>query len=106
MRDNPSGFRPDRCTTVHLLAFWRIVEAAEAKNLKTTMVLVDFKKAFDSVHCGLLMKILRAYGIPDMLLYATLRSFILGHWLKYKQPMGVHCTEVFDILAGVPQEDT
>ena len=28
------------------------------------MVFIDFKKAFDSVHRGLLMKKLRAYGIP------------------------------------------
>ena len=29
------------------------------------MVFIDFKKAFDSVHRGLLMKILRAYSIPE-----------------------------------------
>ena len=29
------------------------------------MVFIDFKKAFDSVHRSLLMKILRAYGIPE-----------------------------------------
>ena len=37
------------------------MEAVKAKNLKATMVFIDF----DSVHRGLLMKILRAYGIPE-----------------------------------------
>ena len=31
------------------------------------MTFIDFRKAFDSVHRGILMKILRAYGIPDKL---------------------------------------
>ena len=41
------------------------MEGAKAKNLKATMVFIDFKKAFDSVHRSLLIKILRAYGIPE-----------------------------------------
>ena len=41
------------------------MEGAKANNLKATMVFIDFKKAFDSVHRGLLIKILRAYGIPE-----------------------------------------
>ena len=28
------------------------------------MLFIDFKKTFDSIHRGLLMKILGAYGIP------------------------------------------
>ena len=31
------------------------------------MFFTDFKKAFDSVHRGLLMKILKAYGKPEIL---------------------------------------
>ena len=29
------------------------------------MLFIDFKKAFDSIHRGILMKILRAYGLPE-----------------------------------------
>ena len=32
------------------------------------MVFMDFKKIFDSAHSGLLMKILKSYGIPEILL--------------------------------------
>ena len=63
LRDNRNGFRPGRSTTSHIFALRRIM--AKAKNLKAIMVFIDFKKAFDSVHRGLLMKKMRAYGIPE-----------------------------------------
>ena len=53
------------------------------KKLPATMVFIDFKKAFDSVHRGTLMKILRAYGIPEKivdlirLLYNNTRTHVL-----------------------------
>ena len=34
-------------------------------SVKATMVFIDFNKAFDSVHKGLLIKILKANGIPE-----------------------------------------
>ena len=46
LRDNQNGFRPGRSTTSHILALRRIIEGAKAKNLKATMVFIDFKKAF------------------------------------------------------------
>ena len=67
------------------------------------MLFIDFKKAFDSIHRGVLMKILRAYGIPrkivDLidLLYSKTKAQVLT-------PDGL--TEIFDILAGVMQGDT
>ena len=36
------------------------------KNLSAVLTFIDFNKAFDSIHRGILMKILRAYNvIPD-----------------------------------------
>ena len=67
------------------------------------MVFVDFKKAFDSLHRGILMRILKAYGIPDSivdiinLLYVNTKGKVIT-------PDGD--TELFDILAGVLQGDT
>ena len=49
-----------------MLALRRIIEGAKAENLKATMVFIDFKKAVDSVHRGLLTKILKAHGIPEI----------------------------------------
>ncbi|XP_063680102.1 uncharacterized protein LOC134815494 [Bolinopsis microptera] len=103
LRDNQNGFRPGRSTTSHILALRRIMEGARAKNLKATMVFIDFKKAFDSVHRGLLMKILKAYGIPEAIV-----RLIEGIYTSTKANVitadGI--TEIFDILAGVLQGDT
>ncbi|KAK2190868.1 hypothetical protein NP493_66g06018 [Ridgeia piscesae] len=41
-----------------------IIEGVKRKHLRAVMTFIDFKKAFDSIHRGKLMKILRAYGIP------------------------------------------
>ena len=103
LRNNQNGFRPGRSTTSHILALRRIIEGVKAKNLKATMVFIDFKKAFDSVHRGLLMKILRAYGIPDAIVQLISRLYT-GTKAKVVTADGI--TEVFDILAGVLQGDT
>ena len=53
------------CELSHILELRRIVEGAKAMNPSAVLTFIDFKKAFDSIHRGILMKILRAYGIPD-----------------------------------------
>ena len=103
LRNNQNGFRPGRSTTSHILALRRIIEGTKAKNLKATMVFIDFKKAFDSVHRGLLMKILKAYGIPDIIVQLIDRVYT---GTKAKVVTADGTTEVFDILAGVLQGDT
>ena len=67
LRDNQNGFRLGRSTTSHILALKRIIEGAKDRNLKSTMVFIDFKKAFDSEHRGLFTKILKAYGLLEIL---------------------------------------
>ena len=103
LRNNQNGFRPGRSTTSHILALRRIVGGVKAKNLKATMLFIDFKKAFDSVHRGLLMKILKAYGIPEVIVQLIDRVYT-GTKAKVVTADGI--TEVFDILAGVLQGDT
>ena len=103
LRDNQNGFRPGRSTTSHILALRRILEGAKAKNLTAVMLFIDFKKAFDSVHRGLLMKILRAYGIPEEIV-RLIESIYSGTWAKVITADGL--TEIFEILAGVLQGDT
>ena len=103
LRDNQNGFRSSRSTTSHILTLRRILEGAKMKRLPAAMVFIDFKKAFDSIHRGILMKILLAYGIPkeivDLigLLYSGTKAQVIT-------PDGM--TELFDILAGVLQGDT
>ncbi|KAL5260700.1 hypothetical protein ACHWQZ_G010752 [Mnemiopsis leidyi] len=103
LRNNQNGFRPGRSTTSHILALRRIIEGAKAKNLKATMVFIDFKKAFDSIHRGLLMKILLAYGIPKALV-SLIEKLYTGTKARVVTADGI--TDLFDILAGVLQGDT
>ena len=98
LRDNQNGFRVGRSTTSHILALRRLLEGARSRNLPAVLLFIDFKKAFDSIHRGVMLKILRAYGIPDIIvdligvLYTDTKAQILT-------PDGV--SELFDILAGL-----
>ena len=69
------------------------MEGAKAKNLKATIVFIDFKKSFDSGHLGLFMKTLRAYGIPE-----AIERLIEGIYtdIKAKVVTDDGTTEIFD----------
>ena len=103
LRDNQNGFRAGRSTTSHILALRRLMEGARSRNLPAVLLFIDFRKAFDSIHRGTMLKILRAYGIPEAIvdligvMYANTKAQILT-------PDGM--SELFDILAGVLQGDT
>ena len=56
--------RVDLLQAIFLLLEELLVEAKN-QNLAAVLVVIDFKEAFDSVHMETLMKILRAYGIPN-----------------------------------------
>ena len=86
----------------HILTLQRILEGVRAKQLQAVIIFIDFKKAFDSVHRGTLMKILLAYGIPKAivdiigLLYTNTKAQVIT-------PDGM--TSYFDVQAGVLQGD-
>ena len=103
LRPNQNGFRPKRSTTAHILALRRIIEGVKRKHLKAAILFVDFSKAFDSVHRGMMLKILKAYGIPDQLIQAIGKLYE-GTRAKVISPDGE--TDYFNILAGVLQGDT
>ena len=103
LRIHQNGFRSGRSTTSHILALRRILEGAKAKNLTAVMTFIDFKKAFDSIHRGILMKILRAYGIPGAIVDLIERMYT-GTMAKVITADGL--TAAFRILAGVMQGDT
>ena len=67
------------------------------------MLFIDFKKAFDSIHRGILMKILRAYRLPEAIV-ALIQKMYTGTLAKVITSDGL--TDVFGILAGVLQGDT
>ena len=65
--------------------------------------MIDFKKAFDSIHRGKMMRILKAYGIPPNLLRAIEKMYS-NTKAKIVTPDGE--TDMFEITAGVLQGDT
>ena len=67
LRANQNGFRVGRTTVGHILALRRIIEGIRSNNLPAIITFIDFKKAFDTIHRGRMLKILKAYGIPDQL---------------------------------------
>ena len=103
LRDNQNGFREKRSTVAQILALRRIIEEVKRNNLPSVLTFIDFKKAFDSIHRGKMMKILKAYGVPPRLLQAV-RSMYANTRAKVMTPDGE--TEEFDIMAGVMQGDT
>ena len=103
LRPNQCGFREKRSTTEQILALRRIIEGIEEKNLSAVITFIDFKKAFDTIHRGKMMRILKAYGIPDIIVHAIEDTY-QGTRAKVVTSDGE--TDEFDILAGVLQGDT
>ena len=103
LRPQQNGFRPGRSTSSHILALRRILEGVKSKNLEAVLLFVDFKKAFDSLHRGILMKIIAAYGVPERMvsLVEALYEDTVASVLTEDG-----ATELFKILAGVLQVDT
>ena len=102
LRPNQNGFRPGRSTTSHILALRRIIEGIKERNLPAILTFIDFKKAFDSVHRGKMLKILTAYGIPEQLVKA-IGTMYENTRARVQTPDGE--TDEFLILAGVLQGD-
>ena len=100
LRSNPNGFWPGRSTTAHMLALRRLIdhEGVKSHNLKAFLVFTDFKKAFDSVHEGRVLQILRAYDIPEKQIDAI---GLLYQGTKARTLDGE--TDFFEIQAGVLQ---
>ncbi|XP_072037323.1 uncharacterized protein [Amphiura filiformis] len=103
LRNNQNGFRVGRTTVSHILALRRILEGVKAKNLPAIITFIDFRKAFDTIHRGKMLQILRAYGIPKQLVDAIDRTYKKTR-AKVISPDGE--TELFDIVAGVLQGET
>lgn len=74
LRPNQNGFRPGCSTTAHILALRRLI-GVKSHNRKAIIIYVDFKKAFGSVHRGMIMTILKAYDIPPRMLRAISKLY-------------------------------
>ena len=103
LRPNQNGFGPGRSITTHILALRRLIERVKESSLKATLVFIDFKRAFDSIHREKMLKILRFHGIPELIVGAI---GLLYTGTKDKVLSLDGDTDFFDILAGALQGDT
>ena len=103
LRVNQNGFRTGRSTLPQILTLRRLIEGIKEKQLPAILTFVDFSKAFDSIHRGKLMEILKAYGIPTKIVDA-ISILYKDSEAQVITPDGD--TEFFEILAGVLQGDT
>ena len=103
LRVSQNGFLPKRSTVAQILTLRRIIEGVKANNIEAVMTFIDFKKAFDSIHRGKMMRILKPYGIPPNLLQA-IEMMYTNTKAKVVSPDGE--TEMFDITTGVLHGDT
>ncbi len=103
LRKNQNIFRPERTTVSQIFALRRLIEGVKEHRLPAVITFIDFKMAFDTIHRGKMLKILRAYGVPDRLVEA-ISSIYRNNKAKVMSPDGE--TELFSISAGVFQGDT
>ena len=57
LRTNQNGFRTGRTTVSQILALRRLIEGVNEYNLPAVLTFIDFKKAFDTIHRGKMLKI-------------------------------------------------
>ena len=56
----------------HILALTGLIEGVKANNLPAIITYIYFKKVFDTIHRGKMLKILRAYHIPGHIVVADM----------------------------------
>ena len=84
-RPEQSGFTPGRSTTDCILAFRVLVERRREFRKGMLTVFVDFKKAFDSVHCMTLWDLLRLRGIPAGIIGLSINFYFGTGELRVRQ---------------------
>ena len=101
LRNEQAGYRQGRNTTEQIFVLRNIIEQVIEWNSNLYICLVDFEKAFDSVHRETLWKLLKIYGIPDKLV-----NMIKAMYRNSKCAVidGIETSQWFDVKSGVKQE--
>ena len=100
MMEAQCGFRGGRSTTDQMFTLRQVVERRREYGLRSFAAFVDLKKAYDSVPRKLLFKVLRAEGIPEVMvrILESLYSKTTGR-VRVKGMLGAE----FDLRTGVRQ---
>ena len=80
-----------RSTVQQILVLRRIIEGVKSRNLPAVLRIIDFKKVFDSVHHGKMLKILTAYGIPCRIV-SVIGMIYKGTGAKVLSPENQNCS--------------
>ena len=102
LKKNQNSFWKNWSTTSQILTIHQILEGVRTKNLKAKLLLVDFSKAFDSIHRGKMEQILLTYGQPKETIAAIMMLY-KNTKVKVRPQNGD--VDYFDIAAGVLQGD-
>ena len=84
--------------TSHFLTIHWIIEGVHTKNLKATLLFIDFSKAFDSIHRGKMEQILLAYDLLKETFNAVMTLYKNMNAVVHSSDDN---TNFFDIVVGV-----
>ena len=98
-----SGFRAGRSTTQQVMALRCVVDTCGSTNMTASLVFVDFRKAFDTLHRSSIPVILSQYNVLNCLISDISQM--------YSDTSACHSTELgstkwFKTTSGVLQGDT
>ena len=68
LREEQAGFRKGRSCTEQIFVLQNIIEQCIEWQSTIYLNFIDFQKAFDSIHRETMWKILRLYGIPEIII--------------------------------------
>ena len=100
LSDSQFGFRKNRSTILQLLTVMEDWMDAIDNNMQVHTVYLDFRKAFDSVPHGRLIKKLEGYGIRGNLLN-WLISFLQNR--QQRVVINGNMSKWTDVISGIPQ---
>ena len=98
--DNQNGFRSKHSTTDHLSTLSGILECRKRKRLSTYVACVDFSKAYDRIHHGLLFNKLSSLGIEGKFLNAIMSLY---DSVRCAVKLNNYLTDWFDVNIGLKQ---
>jgi hypothetical protein len=100
--EHQCGFRRNRLTTDHIFCIRQTLNKKWEYNEAVHQLLIDFKKAYDSVRTGVVYNIVIEFGIPMKLV--SIVKMCLNE-MHSRVQVGKHLSDTFPIKNGLKQGD-